>query len=234
MPSDVALVGLAITGSDQVILDVDDAYLELVGHHRAELIGRHALSFTYKGDLPTNQLHLDRLSIDGPSFSITKRYVRGDGSLGWFENHVSALRNGSGPPVLCATCKPVTRPFGLQELVDNHALVEQICAAFLSTKELFGREVINAPVIETLLWLYRAEIEGDALTVDYLAEKIGISVNLVIRWVTLMQSHGFVDDDANGPLSALSVLRISQQAERSFDGLLTKFVAAALRADNPN
>lgn len=232
MPDEFALIGQVVSGPDQVIVDVNDAYAEMVRRDRSDLIGRHALSFTYKSDLPRNQSHLDRLSSSGPSFAIIKRYVRGDGSLSWVENHVSGLRNGSGPLLLCATCKPVMRPFGIKELVDNHALVEQFCGALLSTKELFGREIINAPVIETLLWLYRAEIEGDALTVDFLAEKIGISTNLVIRWVTLMQSHDLVEDGADGHLSALSVLRISQEAERAFDGLLSKFVAAALKAND--
>lgn len=227
---DLAPIGQVVTGPDQKILDVDDAYVEMVRRDRVDLIGRPALSFTYKGDLLRNRSHLDRLTTSGPPFAIVKRYVRGDGSLGWFENHVSAVRNGVGPLLLCATCKPVTRPFGLKELVDNHSLVQLFCLALTSAKQLFGREIINAPVLETLIWLYRAEIEGDAITVDRLAEKIGISIGLVIRWVTLMQSHDLVEDHVHEPLSATTFLRISQEAERAFDGLLASFVVSALDA----
>ena len=51
---------------------------------------------TFADDLPENQRLFRHLVETGESFEIEKRYVRGDGSLVWVSNAVSAIRDDKG------------------------------------------------------------------------------------------------------------------------------------------
>jgi PAS domain S-box-containing protein len=220
MTRDVVPIGTIISDLDQRILQIDDRFGEIVGRERRSLIGKRALSFTYAEYLPANRPVLDRLAVDGPGFTIVKRYVRGDGGLVWVRNHVTRITDGHGAPVLCATAQPTDRPFGSERLARHYKAAQRLCGVFVTGRRQLSPEVVWAPAIEALLWLYRAEIEGRSLDAETLAALTATVPGVMVRWVRVLQERGLVMGEQPGPLDDRTCIRISAGAERALDGLL--------------
>lgn len=220
MTKDVVPIGTVISDLDQRILQIDDRFGEIVGRERRSLIGKQALSFTCADDLPANQPALDKLAVNGPGFTIVKRYVRGDGGLVWVRNHVTRITDGHGAPLLCATTQPTDRPFGSERLARNYKTAQRLCSVFVTGRRQLAPEVVWAPAIEALLWLYRAEIEGRSLDTEMLATLTASAPGVMVRWVRLLQERGLVTGEQPGPLGDRTCIRISASAERALDGLL--------------
>jgi hypothetical protein len=213
-------VGRIITDSSQVILEVDNAFVEAIKRDRRTLIGQKALSFTYGEDLARNKPLLDRLVTSGSSFAITKRYVAGDNSIIWVENHVTVIKTGLSENMLMATSRPIERPIAPDHLASNYQVVNQACRAIVAGKKIFSPDILSNPAAEILLRLYRAEIECSVVTVETIAEQVGSSVRLTQRWVALLRERELVDVENGSDVEPSAALRISQGAERAIDGLL--------------
>lgn len=88
--------GIALGELSGHLVSVNDRYCEIVGRSREEAIGMRMQDMTFPDDLPENKRLFTRLAETGESFEIEKRYVRGDGSLVWVSNSVSAIRDAQG------------------------------------------------------------------------------------------------------------------------------------------
>lgn len=88
--------GIALSDLTGKLISVNQRYCEIVNRPASELIGTHIQAITYAEDVPGNAIQFKRLVETGESFDIEKRYVRGDGSLVWGGNSVSAIRDESG------------------------------------------------------------------------------------------------------------------------------------------
>lgn len=88
--------GIALGDLSGKLISVNDHFCRIVGRPRDELIGIRMQDITFADDLPENQRLFRHMAETGESFEIEKRYVRGDGSLVWVSNSVSAIRDGKG------------------------------------------------------------------------------------------------------------------------------------------
>lgn len=88
--------GIALGDLTGKLLSVNDHFCRIVGRPRDELIGISMQEITFADDLPENQRLFQHMVQTGESFEIEKRYVRGDGSLVWVANSVSAIRDDGG------------------------------------------------------------------------------------------------------------------------------------------
>ncbi len=88
--------GIALGDLTGKLLSVNDHFCRIVGRPRDELIGNRMQEITFADDLPENQRLFQHMVQTGESFEIEKRYVRGDGSLVWVANSVSAIRDDGG------------------------------------------------------------------------------------------------------------------------------------------
>lgn len=88
--------GIALGDLSGKLLSVNQRYCDIVGRPPEELIGRRMHDLTFADDLPENSRLFARLVESGESFNTEKRYVRGDGSLVWVANSVSAIRDDRG------------------------------------------------------------------------------------------------------------------------------------------
>ncbi|MBM7325966.1 PAS domain S-box protein [Agrobacterium sp. S2] len=88
--------GIALGDLTGKLLSVNDHFCRIVGRPRDELIGIRMQEITFADDLPENQRLFQHMVQTGESFEIEKRYVRGDGSLVWVANSVSAIRDDGG------------------------------------------------------------------------------------------------------------------------------------------
>lgn len=88
--------GIAVGDLAGTLVNVNDRYCEIVGRSREEVIGTRMQDMTFPEDLAENKRLFKRLVETGESFEIEKRYIRGDGSLVWVSNSVSAIRDENG------------------------------------------------------------------------------------------------------------------------------------------
>lgn len=88
--------GIALGDLSGTLISVNDHFCQIVGRTRDELVGMRMQDLTFADDLPENQRLFRHLVETGESFEIEKRYVRGDGSLVWVSNAVSAIRDDQG------------------------------------------------------------------------------------------------------------------------------------------
>lgn len=88
--------GIALGDLSGTLISVNDHFCRIVGRTRDELVGMRMQDLTFADDLPENQRLFRHLVETGESFEIEKRYVRGDGSLVWVSNAVSAIRDDKG------------------------------------------------------------------------------------------------------------------------------------------
>ncbi|HEY8573363.1 PAS domain S-box protein [Phenylobacterium sp.] len=89
-------VGIAQTDLTGRFVLVNDRQCEILGRTREELLGLTMQAVTHPQDLPANEAEFRRLAATGEPFVIEKRYVRGDGSVVWVRNNVSAQRGPDG------------------------------------------------------------------------------------------------------------------------------------------
>ncbi|MFF2322718.1 PAS domain S-box protein [Agrobacterium sp. NPDC058088] len=89
-------VGIALGDLSGKLISVNDHFCQIVGRPRDELIGIRMQDITFADDLPEYQRLFRHMAETGESFEIEKRYVRGDGSLVWVSNSVSAIRDDKG------------------------------------------------------------------------------------------------------------------------------------------
>ena len=232
-------VAQCISDCDQRFLTLDQRYAELLKESPAAIIGRHALEFTHPDDRGTNAALLDRLCHDGTPFSITKRYLRRDGSVQWVDNHVSRLTE-RGVHRLIVTCRPLERPAARSAVERHWRVAKLLTEAFLAGKEAFGGSLITSPSAEILLLLYAAEVEGRSETLDTAAAGIALAPPLAGRWVAAMVQAGLVETEETTAFRGTTVrrqsaaLRLTPHAvnamERILEGLSCATDAAALVA----
>ena len=213
-------VAHCLADQDHRIIACDDAYCALLGIDRANVIGRHPLDLTHPLDRGLNGVLLDSLASGGAAFSITKRYVRGDGGLIWVTNRVAPVRDGIGPARISATSMRADSLVTRSALARNVTAARRLCAAFLIGKNLFGSELVSAPGAELLLQLYTAEIEGKSLDGEALASAVQLSVAATIRWLKLLVASGLVEVERSEPITAGAAFRIAKNCEMMLDALI--------------
>lgn len=206
--------------ADQRILSIDQSFLELLGRDRKEVVGRRGISFTLPDDRPLNSTLLTRLETESVPFSITKRYVRSDGSLLWVNNTVSKFRDGAGPVRLLVTSRATGQPAIDGVLARNLRMARRLCAAIDAGKTAFGADLLSAPPTETLLLLYTAELEGTVLTGEQLAERLGLPWSATVRWLRVLIERGLIEVEGDAPLVAEAPLRIGRGCETRLGRLL--------------
>lgn len=88
--------GIALGDVTGKLIAVNDHHCQILGRSKEELIGMRMQDLTFADDLSENQRLFKHMVETGESFEIEKRYVRGDGSLIWVSNAVSAIRDEQG------------------------------------------------------------------------------------------------------------------------------------------
>jgi PAS domain S-box-containing protein len=218
--AEASVVAHCLADAEHRIVWCDDAYTELLRRDRQEIIGKHPLDFTHALDRGLNATMLGRLASEGTAFSITKRYLRGDGALIWVSNTVAPAHDGHGPRPVCVTCRPVADPVNTSALARNMRAARQLCTAFIIGKELFGADLITAPAAETLLLLYTAEIEGTHPTGYDLARSLDVGAAPMIRWLKLLLQRGLIEVERGESVSLAASFRLAKGCEQALDALI--------------
>lgn len=213
-------VAQCLAGDDHRIVACDDAFLEILGRPRGEVLGCHPLELTHQADRQLNATMLRRLQARGRSFSITKRYLRADGSLVWVTNTVAPVGDGIGRTGICATSTVIDRPINPSVIARNLAMARRLCAAFVTGKRLIGPSLLTSPAAEVLLALYVAEAEGRSSTGAQLAAMLQLSSDTSLRWLEVLHARGLIEVERGEQPTMAASYRIARSYELVLDGIL--------------
>ena len=92
-----SLVGVAVTSPEKGVIDVNQAFLDLVGYAREELSDKTWSEMTHPDDLATDVAQFDRVmagEID--AYRLEKRFIRKDGRAVYVDMGVRAVRKDAG------------------------------------------------------------------------------------------------------------------------------------------
>lgn len=215
-----APVAQCITDDNYRILSVDDSYVEVLGRPRAEIIGRSPLEFTAPVDQAVNDLLLQQLDREGRAFTITKRYIRGDGGLQWVSNHVSSFSDGAGPRRILATCEPRSEPQIVSDVTRIRQNAQALARTIDAAKRAFGEDLIGSPALEALLHLHLAELEGRSLTPRCIAALIRHPEATTLRWIRVLEQRRLAEVECDAMLDLAAPMRISGPAQRMMEDLV--------------
>ncbi|AFZ67645.1 PAS domain S-box protein [Deinococcus peraridilitoris] len=125
-----AVVGVALVAPDGTFLEINPACATMLGRTPAQLRQLSVLDVTYPEDRAETTLTLQGLrSGEMDAFTLTKRYLRPDGSLVWSSSSMSAVRSARGEAqYFVAVLVDITEQQRLQEelLAWQKTLEEQV------------------------------------------------------------------------------------------------------------
>lgn len=94
-----APIGMAVVGTDERILEANDALCRMLGYSQEELLARTVIDITHPDDLQVETEHKAAAYHDRVgSFQVQKRYVRADGSVLMGRLSVSTTYGPDGSP----------------------------------------------------------------------------------------------------------------------------------------
>lgn len=100
---ETANAGIALTDGDGTILEVNEAFAQMLGYRPDDLVGVHFLTITHPDERADEIQYVQRARMDRGSASrpwFEKRYLHRDGSTVWVRLAVQLLRNDAGQPWL--------------------------------------------------------------------------------------------------------------------------------------
>ena len=96
---DHAGVGIAVSGVDGSLLDVNRKFCEILGYSQQELQGMSAFDFAHADDVAATRADVGKLlSGEVAEYARERRYLRKDGKLIWSLTSVTLLRDLDGNP----------------------------------------------------------------------------------------------------------------------------------------
>jgi len=93
-----AAAGVAHTDLDGRITVANARFGLIAGHTPEALVGTSAFALVHPDDRARNIEAFRRMASEGTPFEMEKRYVRGDGSVVWVSNSVTAVLDAGGRP----------------------------------------------------------------------------------------------------------------------------------------
>ena len=111
--------GISVVGVDGQRLRVNDAYCQMLGYDREELIGTTVGDFTHPEDVSADRklFTAGTAGVSSDGFENEKRCVRKDGSVVWVQTRSEMVRNQAGEPLFVVT--------HLQDVSERRAAGEQ-------------------------------------------------------------------------------------------------------------
>lgn len=159
-------VPMNLTGPDEVWIDCNQAFADLLGYPREALIGIPFARVTHPDDVELDREHYGQL-VAGTrqSYVIEKRYIRQDGSLVWVRLSVSGIYDTSGAILYTAA------------LAEDISELKRATASLRESEERFRAQYQTIPLAiatwigrENDWFLHEYNHVADALTGGHFAD----------------------------------------------------------------
>ncbi len=102
-------MGIVLAGTDGVVIEANQAFLDLLGYSLDELRAMHLSAYTHADDLKPNLALLAELKAGRRSgYQLEKRYRRKDGGTVWAALTVTAVPAENGVPLVLGIIEDIT------------------------------------------------------------------------------------------------------------------------------
>lgn len=201
-------------------LAVDDAYCEILGRERRDLIGHAAVQFTNPVEQAQHIAAIAQLRDTGSSLTISKNYMRPDGKLVRVRNDASVIADGIGPRRLVATVLPLTP---ITALESNFATVTRMLRARRGRAAAFGEDRFADGKWDIALACFKLECAGPRLTVADICREIGLEPAGGALAVLEMIARGDLEIEHAGCGLDDSAVRTSIALQRALSTYLSQY-----------
>jgi diguanylate cyclase (GGDEF)-like protein/PAS domain S-box-containing protein len=152
---------MVFTDDADLLIDVNDAFCEMVGYSSEELLGHDSTMFTYPDDVGiTEETHARLKSKNTDQVDYTKRYLRKDGRVIDVEVSRSAARDASGKTLyFLSSERDVTEERALTAQLSHQALHDPLTG--LANRTLFEDRLSQAYARVTRLEGFAAVLSLD-------------------------------------------------------------------------
>ena len=122
------MAGTVLLDHENKVLEVNDAFCQMVGRNRDEIVGKYSELFTHPEDLGISEEAQRRLtSGEVDQVSYTKRYLHEDGQVIDVEVSKSAVRDAAGStPYFVSSVRDVTEERALSAQLSHQALHDSL------------------------------------------------------------------------------------------------------------
>lgn len=176
-------VGIAVSSLDGRFLETNPRFCQVLGYSAAALSQRTHLDVTHPDDIEATQARIrDLLAGRGSTYSLEKRYVRGDGRSVWCNTSVSLLRTDDGSPVqFIGIVEDITERKEAEEIRDHLAAVVQYSDDAVITKTLDGFITAWNPGAERIFGYAAHEVIGRPVTILMPTEQVDEEPELLAK-----------------------------------------------------
>ncbi len=106
---DDAAIGMALTGADGTLLEVNSSFCAMLGYRQDELVGTRFQAITHPDDVDLGTEEIRRaLAGELRTFRLEKRYIHASGEPIWASLSASLIRPLSGDPYFIAQIEDVS------------------------------------------------------------------------------------------------------------------------------
>lgn len=218
-------LGHALIGEQQQIVDLDDAYADMLGVTRAAAIGRPATDFAHPHERTVAAGFLDTAWATPGMHRATLRHVHADGHAIWV--NIWASRLGDGPSAtLVVSCRPMRCLEAASAVQAQWHMALMLLHALDEGKRAFGPTLIGNPATEILLHTYVAEAEARSILAEEFVQRIDVGWPLVARWLQALIDADFAETETAEPLGPTSPIRLSPRALPLLEAVFGSVVSA--------
>jgi PAS domain S-box-containing protein len=194
----VAPMAHVLTDLAGTYLSVDDAYCDVLGRERRDLIGKVAVQFTNPVEQALHCKVIEQMRRTGESVTLEKSYVRSDGKLQRVQNSASVISDGIGPRRLVATVRMLVDAAPIGTLESNFVTVTRMLRARRGRVAAFGSDRFAGRKWDIALACYKLECAGPRVMVSDICSEISIDVSHGLLLVLEMVARGDLDIERAG------------------------------------
>lgn len=225
-PQHTLPVSHVLTDMVGAYLAVDDAYCELLGRERRELIGQRAVQFTSPAEQAKHEDILTRFRETGAPVDVRKSYLRSDGKLVRVWNKASIVTDGVGPRRMMASVQLLPDTTPISPVERNYAAAGGILRSRRERAFLFDTRRFSEQKWDIALTCYRLECSAQSRTVANICDELRLDLPAGSLAILEMITCGDLDIEHVGVGIVDTAIRISVTLQNDLSNYLSGCDAA--------
>ncbi|MCF7913175.1 MAG: PAS domain-containing protein [Candidatus Cloacimonetes bacterium] len=123
-----APIGIAMRAMDGRLIDINQAYADILGYSRQELLAGVFEQVGYLEDIPKSEAEYDKLIAGAKSVHIEKRLIKNDASIIYVSQRLVLIRDSNDNPLylMSMTSDITQQKKSMQELIENEEFYRSV------------------------------------------------------------------------------------------------------------